>query len=239
MPVIALPDHPTRPHLSRAVVAAFIGLGLLIGSLLAGAAMQLRADGVTVRTSAASSDASVEPAPSAVDTIGAWLAANGAIPGDYTGTCEHDGRDDALCSALREDLGDTQIHTLGVYASEFGVDVLLDTSTDQWQVVAAQQWPELGEPYDGPPWSPLTAITAWWSDRATAMYGTDAVHLRDCADASGIGPNDQTLLCSTLVEEGASIRVYDSGRTGAPADVRITVTEQRDHTWAVSETLAR
>jgi hypothetical protein len=61
------------------------------------------------------------------------------------------------------------------------------------------------------------------------------VHLHDCAEAAGGG--DVALLCSTLVEDGGTTRVYDTGRAGAPPDVRVTVVEQPDHTWVVTDSL--
>lgn len=89
--------------------------------------------------------------------------------------------------------------------------------------------------------APMIAITAWWSERAADAYDSpDAVHLGSCDDAGSIPTTEERLLlCSTLVEDLGDTRVYDSGRAGAPADVRITVVEQPDGTWAVTETLAR
>ena len=225
----------SRPHLAlRAAAAAAAGIGLLAFSLIGGLALDSGGD-VTMRTSAAASGGVDDP----TDAIGRWLTENDDQP--YTGTCQETGTVGTVCSSLQEDLGDLQIHVVGLYATDAGMDLLLEYDGGTWSVVGAAPWPALGERYDGAPWSPMTALTAWWSERAADAYASpDAVHLRSCDDADGIpATSEQTLLCSTLVEDLGDTRIYDSGRAGAPADVRITVVAQPDHTWAVTETLAR
>lgn len=166
-------------------------------------------------------------------------------PTDYVGPCDS-AATDGLCSTVTEDLGDAQVHTVGVTATDWGADVLVERSAadGSWQVTGIEAWPALGDRYDGPRWSPTTAITTWWTEDAKAetMYGAGAVHLRSCDEAEAAstgGVTGQALLCSTLVEDTGATRVYDSGRVGRPADVRITVAAQPDRTWTVTETLAR
>lgn len=184
--------------------------------------------------------------------ISAWLDDQGDVAfgeagagAAYLGEC----RDDApagttgLCSRLVDDLGDTQVHIVGVAASDIGVDVLLEQTGDgRWRVAAVAPWPAPGDStaYAGAPWSPTTAITRWWADRAADVYGAGAVHLPSCEDATPHDANaEPRQLCSTLAEDHGATRVYESGRAGAPADVRITVAERPDRTWQVTETLAR
>ena len=180
---------------------------------------------------------------SPTDAVGAWLVAHRAeeLPGaagGYLGTCPTDapGYTTGICSALVEDLGDVQIHLVGPYATDWGADLLLERTSRGWTVAGVSRWPELGVRYDGPPWSPLTAITTWWFDRAAARYGEGAVHLRSCAEATSVADarTGQPLLCSTLVRSGDGVRVYESGLVGRPPDVRLTLEEAPDHTWAVS-----
>lgn len=233
----ALLEARQRALRIRAAIIGVLGLGLLNGALLAGALLPTGAaddDALVLRTS-------TEAAPdAAIDAIGAWLdteAETGAFPDpdDYAGACPSPSG--TLCSSLVDDLGPTQVHRLGVSATDWGVDVLLKQTGSAWSVAAVTPWPDLGDRYDGPPWSPVTAITTWWTedDRAGSMYGSGAVHLPSCEVATTA--DDQPLLCSTLVEDGDATRTYDSGRIGAPPDVRLTVTRQADGTWLVTDTL--
>ena len=184
---------------------------------------------------------SAAPGPS--DAIATWVMQDagdtlGAGDATYLGTCTDDMAPDeaGLCSALVEDLGDTQIHLVGLPASDWGADVLVERVDDgTWRVAAAAPWPDLGAEHRGPPWSPTAAIGAWWSTRAADYYGVDIPHLASCADAVA----GEQALCSTVVELSETERTYDSGLVGRPADVRITLVEQPDHTWLVSDTLAR
>jgi len=232
MSAVALGRHRHAHHLGRAlgstlallaVVAATIGLGL-----------SLRGDGgEVVRT------AGVSP----TDAIGTWLEVNrhevfpGAT-GPYLGACPATSAEVliGLCSSLSEDLGDVRIHRVGVYATDWGADVLLESTPAGWTVTAVSRWPELGTRYDGAPWSPVTAITGWWFDRAEARFGAGAVHLHGCSDAEGAMETGQPLLCSTLVErsDDGARRVYDSGLVGEDPVVRIEVERRTDHTWTVT-----
>lgn len=230
-------DAANRPYLRlRAVAAGVAGLGFLAVSLLG------------VGLDAEDGDQSVQVTQSVASgtddrtaAIERWLAETDAVPATpYTGGCADTGTVGMLCSSPQEELGDVEIHAVGLHASDAGVDVLLERAGSGWTVAAAAPWPELGAPYAGPPWSPMTAITVWWSERAADAYGSpDAVHVPSCEEAEGGSVAGQTLLCSILVEDLGDTRVYDSGRAGAPADVRITVVLQPDDTWAVTETLAR
>lgn len=195
------------------------------------------------------------PTPAAVavtphDAIDTWLAASredlfAGAGGPYLGTCPTEAPTTplvGLCSSLREVLDDVQLHAVGAYATDWGADLLLvrDDATG-WAVAGASPWPQLGTRYDGSPWSPVTALTTWWYDRAPARYGAGAVHLQRCSDAEvildgGAGPTPQPLLCSTLrdTSDDGTRRTYASGRAGADPDVAITVAVQTDHTWVVT-----
>lgn len=226
----------TRRYLRlRAAVAGAVGVGLAI-ALVGGLALEAPSGDAPTRVSSAAAGGTDER----TEAIEHWLTEHSDLSAEYTGSCADTGTVGAVCSSLQEDLGDIEIHVVGLHATDAGMDVLLERDNGGWAVASTAPWPELGEPYDGPPWSPMTAITAWWSERAADAYeAPDAVHLPSCDDADGIPTTEQTLLCSTLVEDLGDTRVYDSGRAGAPADVRITVAEQPDRTWAVTETLAR
>lgn len=230
-------DAGNRPYLRlRAAVAGAVGLGFLAVSLLGGAGVDAAGGDEPVRATESSA------ADDRAEAIARWLAETDPVPTTpYTGTCADSGSVGMLCSSRHEALGDEEIHVVGLHATDAGMDVLLERADGRWTVVDAAPWPDLGAPHAGPPWSPTTAITAWWSERATDVYGSpDAVHLPTCADGDGLAAaGGQTLLCSTLVEDVDGTRVYDSGRVGAPADVRITVVRQPDRTWAVTDTLAR
>ena len=147
-----------------------------------------------------------------------------------------------LCSSLLEELGERQIHTIGVFATDWGADLLLGRANENggnesWSVVDAAPWPALDAPGPhGPPWSPLTAIAAWWADRAEARYGPGAVHLRDCSEAAALAAQvDQPLLCSTLERSnGERHRTDLSGVAGEEPDVVLTVAAAGDHTWTVT-----
>lgn len=219
----------------RAAVAGALGVGLAI-ALIGGLTLDAPSGDTSMRISSAAAGGADER----TEAIERWLTENSDLPAEYTGSCADTATPGTVCSSLQEELDDVEIHIVGLHASDAGMDVLLERDNGGWTVASAAPWPELGEPYDGPPWSPMTAITAWWSERAADAYeAPDAVHLPSCDDADGISTTEQTLLCSTLVEDLGDTRVYDSGRAGAPADVRITVVEQPDRTWAVTETLAR
>ena len=178
-----------------------------------------------------------------VEAVGDWLVdhRDELFPGStipYIGTCPTDapGLVTGLCSNLREDLGDHQIHLVGAYATDWGADVLLERDGGSWSVIASSPWPELGTRYDGPPWSPSTAITTWWFDRAAERFGEGAVHLRSCAEAGAVADTAQPLLCSTLVADDGDERTYDSGLVGADPVVRIVLAREADHTWTVTAT---
>ena len=219
--------HPDRPHLPlRPVAAGVAGLVAIVASVLA-------IGGATEPTGIRATSAAAPPSSSSA-AIGAWVDEQGE--GAYAGEC-HDGVT-GICSSLVEDLGDVQIHVVGPYATDLGTDVLLRSTSDGWEVAGVSPWPQPGDRYDGAPWSPTTAITAWWADgdRAALQYGATMPHVADCADAAEV---DAPVLCSTLVEEDGARRTYDSGRAGAPADVRIVLEENADRTWSVVDTLAR
>lgn len=156
----------------------------------------------------------------------------------YIGTCPTSGDARGLCSALLEDLGDLRIHTVGVYATDWGADLLLERVRSGWQVIDSSPWPELGAADAfGPPWSPQTTIAEWWSTRSEPVYGPDTVHLRSCGEAGEVaaGGTGQTILCSTLVDDQGDVRVYRSGRVGSDAAVYLRLVEADDHTWSVRE----
>jgi hypothetical protein len=224
MSALALPHGGEVPHRTHRLVLVAAAV-LLVAAFLAAVVGREPDDLVPVATPT--------PAPP-TDAIEHWLAANredvfpGAA-GGYLGTCPTDGPGYTvgLCSALVEDLGDVQIHLVGAYATDWGADLLLERTVDGWRVAEVAPWPELGVRHDGPPWSPLTAVTGWWADQG-------AIHLRSCDDAVGAATG-QELRCSTLVEADGARRVYDSGVAGAPAEVRVTVVRQADRTWAVDD----
>jgi hypothetical protein len=249
---LAIDDASTHTHehhrsrLRVSLVASLVAFGVAI----AAGASTVRHD-ETVLDVATGGAATTGAAPGTASDAGAaiesWLADHhdqlfAGAPSSYVGSCATDAV--GLCSTMTDDLGDAQVHIVGVTASDWGADVLVEQGADgTWQVTGVEAWPALGDRYDGAPWSPTTAITSWWygDDRAATMYGADAIHLARCDDAPvTAGADDaQPLLCSTLVEDGGTTRVYDSGLAGHPADVRITLERQPDRTWAVVETLAR
>lgn len=243
MSALTLPSHHARIHLSLRVAVPTLAVAL---TAVAGAVLvNLWSD------DGASVTVADDVSPTVV--IGRWLeeARDDLFPvadGPFLGECPHDapGLTVGLCSRLIEDLGAVQIHLVGVYATDWGADVLLERGADGWTVIDESPWPELGSPSFGPPWSPTTAIAAWWSrdaaPSATERFGEHAVHLRSCAEAREVAdaPTGQPLLCSSLVEsrmtgDGARQRAYLSGRVDAPPAARIAVTEQPDHTWLVTD----
>jgi hypothetical protein len=223
--------HPSRSALLAVAVAAVGVASILL-------VVRIGDDSHTASTVAPA--AAIAP----VDAIERWLVANRAeafpgADGPFLGTCpaSTSGPTVGLCSALREDLGDVQLHSVGVYATDWGADLLVERRGERsWAVTGVSPWPELGSRYDGSPWSPVTAITAWWHERATAQYGAGAVHLRSCTDASVVGDTTQPLLCSVLLDARDGIRTYSSGLAGAPPDVELTVVERPDRTWLVTTT---
>lgn len=239
MSALTLRGHH-RPHLTLGVAVPTLAVALLTVAAAAFASWRLD-DGTSVTTEID------DVAPGVA--IGRWLetARDDVFPGaegPYLGECPTDapGFTVGLCSRLTEDLGDGQIHLVGAYATDWGADVLLERGVDGWRVIDVAPWPQLGTVHFGPPWSPVTAIAAWWSQDAvpnvSERFGAGAVHLRSCAEARDVADADtgQPLLCSTLVEQpGAHQRVYTTGLVDAPAALRITVTEQPDHTWSVTE----
>lgn len=203
---------PVRRPL-RVVVAAALSLAALVASIaLLGA-----------RT--APSAAAGAPGSPPVDVIREWLATNrdevfpGAAGGEI-GTCREEAPAGTvgLCSALREDLGDRQIHLAGAYASDWGADLLLERTAVGWAVVDWVPWPSGGTQWFGPPWSPLAAIGQWWSTRS------DLPHIGAC-----LAEPVEGTLCSTLVDATGDVRRYESGGIALVAEAR------PDGTWVVSE----
>jgi hypothetical protein len=180
-----------------------------------------------------------------VAVIGTWLVEHRQLlfPGydePYVGRCPVGGGGPAegLCSAPFEDLGDLQIHQVGVVATNWGADILLERTAAGWWVVDWSAWPMPETPGFRPVWSPQSSIAAWWEGRAEAAYGSGAVHVHGCAQAlevagSGTG---QPILCSSLVEDRGMQRIYASGLAGEPADVHLLVTRGADHRWTVDAT---
>jgi hypothetical protein len=172
--------------------------------------------------------------------IRAWVMVNRAdvfhgAEGPYVGSCPSasDPGVTGLCSSFVEDLGRLRIYTVGVYATDWGADLLLERSNAAWTVIDSEPWPVLGTPGAfGPPWSPQTAIAAWWSSRSGGSFGADAVHISSCDDAGAVATG-QPVLCSTLREDRGDVRVYDSGLVGETPEVRIVLEQQPDHTWKV------
>lgn len=233
-------QHHRRFHLPmRTLLLATVGAVAAVGAVVA-----LTRGGEGDTTVRADAPARVTATPT--DAIATWLVDHrdtvfpGAT-GGYLGTCPTDapGFTVGLCSSLTEDLGDVQLHLVGAYATDWGADLLLERTANAWSVTAVSPWPELGTRYDGSPWSPITAVTGWWYDRAAERYGAGAVHLHRCADALGAADTGQPLLCSTVVATSDEQRIYDSGLAGAPPDVRITVLAQPDHTWTVTDVAER
>ena len=248
MSALAIRPHRVGQHEGRRLAMALAVAALVVGGALVVTDRLATDDGSTTTVTSA-----VTPpaASTTTDAIDGWLAANRddvftGAEGPYAGTCPTTTPATqliGLCSSLREDLGDVQLHTVGVWASDWGADLLLvRDDAGSWAVEGASPWPQLGTRYDGSPWSPLTAITTWWFDRAPARYGAGAVHLQSCSDALAVTGADvttaQPLLCSTLVEADGATRTYDSGLAGQPPDVRFVLTERSDHTWAVTDTTA-
>ena len=228
-----------RSRIRTLVIAALVAFGIA-GMAAVDVAVP---DRRILEVSTGASGGAAQP-PAAEAAVHSWLTQHatelfpGAPASTAVGTCgAADGG--GLCSAMTEDLGAAQVHLVGVDATDAGADVLVEQTASGWEVTAVAAWPTLGERYDGPPWSPTTAITAWWltDERAATMYGEGATHLRTCDDAAP--GTTQPLLCSTLVEDAGTTRTYDTGLAGRPADVRVTVTEQADGTWAITDALAR
>lgn len=256
MAVLTLDAPTSTPEAHRSRIRVALAAGLLALGVAAVAAADAAAPDQRVLevSTPAGTGTGAAPAPAAAappdpsTAVASWLEAHrddlfAGAPDTYLGSCADPTPADApgLCSAMTEDLGDTQVHVVGVHASDAGADVLVEQTDDGWQVAAVSPWPALGERYDGAPWSPSTAITSWWAEdeRAATMYGQSAVHLPHCDLADDAAAAQQPLLCSTLVEDAGATRVYDTGLVGRPADVQVTVTEQADRTWVVSEALAR
>ena len=208
---MAAPALVHRPR--RVLVAATVALAALVASV------------AVLGAQTAPSTAAGAPGSPPVDVIADWLAANrdevfpGADGGEI-GTCPADAPAGTvgLCSALREDLGDRQIHLAGAYATDWGADVLLERTAAGWAVVDWVPWPEGGTTWFGPPWSPLAAIGEWWSTRS------DLPHIGACPPEPIEG-----VLCSALVDVDGDVRRYRSG------DLELVTTAQPDGTWVVTE----
>lgn len=244
MSALTLRSHHPRHHVSVPAVALALAATLtaVVGAVVANRWLD---DGASVTA--------VADEVSPVAAVEHWLegAREDVFPGatgPYLGECPTDapGFTVGLCSRLTEDLGNVQLHLVGAYATDWGADLLLERGADGWAVTDVSPWPELGTPSFGTPWSPLTAIAAWWTRDAvpnlTERFGEGAVHLRSCDDAREVADaaTGQPLVCSVLVDtgltgDGARQRVYRSGLVDAPPSVRVSVTEQPDHTWLVSE----
>lgn len=178
-------------------------------------------------------------APSAEAAIAEWLKAHRrhAFAGNdqpYVGACPSDWRPDPfLCSSSLEELAPLWIYTVGVNGTNWGGDLLLRGTAEGWEVLAASGWPE-PEQNHGPPWSPVTAITKWWSEgRAEQAYGRDVFHLRRCDEAIQAR---HPILCSQLRKAEPSRRVYASGLRNEDPDVYLLVEEQSSHQWLVTAT---
>lgn len=239
MSALALRGHHPRPHVTRRGVLVLAVVALAAIGVVAIGERWTADDGASV-----TAIATVSPA-TAIDR---WLVEARedvfpGAPGAYLGACPADtpGFTVGLCSRLSEDLGTLQIHAVGVYATDWGADVLLERGANGWAVIDVSPWPQLGSLYFGPPWSPMTAIGAWWSDgavpSATERFGAGAVHLRSCTEATEVADvgTGQPLLCSALVEERNGARVYESGLADRPFTVRLVVTEQPRHAWRVTD----
>lgn len=200
----------------RGAVAAVVALLAVV------AGVALVAGGGSSPVPVASGAGSPEP----VEVVADWLAATRdevfpGAEGGLLGTCpaEAPAGTVGLCSSLREDLGDRQIHLAGAYATDWGADVLLERRADgAWAVVDWVPWPEGGTEWFGPPWSPLAAIGEWWSTRS------DVSHIGACPAEPVEG-----VLCSTFVGGDGDVRRYRSG------DLELGATAQPDGTWRVSE----
>jgi hypothetical protein len=232
MSTLVLRPHHAPAQRRHVLVVALASLALVAALVVLGGV--LTGDGgSSVRDVPARS---VSP----VDAIDRWLATNRdqvfpGAEGPFLGTCPSgSSQASGICSSLREDLGDVQLHIVGVHATDWGADLLLERrSEDAWVVTGVSPWPQLGTRYDGSPWSPLTAITTWWYDEAAARFGEGAVHLRSCSDAAD-AQTAQPLLCSVLVDAGDGVRTYTSGLAGSPPAIELTVVERPDHTWLVA-----
>jgi hypothetical protein len=191
-------------------------------------------------------DAAV-PARTPGGAIRTWLADHRAemfptYEGAYVGTCRESLRD-GLCSIARDDLGPRLIYGVGVYGTNWGAELLLESAdAGDWSVIASWPWGAPGaddaEAVFGPPWSPHTAIAEWWRAHGTARYpGRPPVaYVQDCA-TSGADPSvtQQTLVCSTLVAASDERRVYRTGPLPAGEGTVLVLEHRSDHTWAVSE----
>jgi hypothetical protein len=228
----------------RAPVVSVVVAALVVGALVIVAGEQFAGGGDEPST------AVVTATPQ--DGIRAWLAGHRAevfptYDGDYIGVCPESGAAQGICSMARDDLGARQIHGVGVYATNWGAELLLERAAPAtgWRVIATWPWGEPGDAEDppvyGPPWSPHAAIAEWWADNGADRYpGRPPVtYVHDC-DASGADPSitEQTLVCSTLERATDARRVY---RTGLLADadadgdaVTLVLDHEPDHTWAVS-----
>ena len=203
-----------------ALVLAGCGGGEEPAATTAGAASTTTTDAATTTTAQRSEREAVE----------AWLVEHrsevfAGYEGELVGECT-DGLLEGLCTIPREDLGVRKIEAVGVAASDWGADLLLERGEGGWAVVDVWAWDlESGEA--GPPFSPLTALAGWWSTTAPGV-----TFVRECeqADPADI---DQELVCAELVEADDETRTY---RTGPPPAVDEHVVElhhQPDHTWTV------
>jgi hypothetical protein len=204
--------HGRPARLWAVVFAAALAAGLVTLTVAAG--------------SRAAPPVAAGASPSApADAVAAWVEGEGET---YAGACAEGVGYDGWCSRLVEDLGDRQIHLAGPYATDSGADLLLERSPDGWVVVDSAPWPPVGEDgYLGPPWSPQTAIAAWW---AAELPG--AVHLRSCAEAAEVAAQapGQTFLCSTETDDGT----WRSGPVGSDDQVVLVLTENADRTFSAT-----
>jgi hypothetical protein len=204
---------------------AWLALALLA---VAGCGDDDAAGPTTSTTSAAT--ATTEVGASVDDAIASWVAARRAevfpgFAGAYVGPCR-EGVLDVVCSIDREDLGVRRIVGVGVAASDWGADVLLERGTAGWRAVEHWTWDlEGGEP--GPPFSPLTALAEWW---ATTDPGV--TFIRDCAE---VDPSitGQRFVCAELVEAQDEVRTYVTGPPQDVHELEVVLRHNQDHTWTV------
>jgi hypothetical protein len=183
----------------------------------------------TTSTTSSSTTAAVVERSDA-EAIESWAAEHRdevfpGFEGELAGPCR-EGLQDVLCTIPREDLGPRRITAIGVAASDWGADLLLERADERWTVVDVWRW-DLESGAVGPPFSPLTALAEWWS---TTEPGT--VLVRECEQIDP-ATMDQELVCAVLVESDDETRTY---RTGPPPDVdehEVELRHEPDDTWAV------
>jgi len=191
-------------------------------------------------TSMHTSPTSIAPTSTRDDAIATWVALHrGELfrgsTGQYEGSCATWQPPGSLCSSRTEDLGQAEIHMIGVYATDDGVDLLLTYGVGGWSVTRWAPWPELGTPSYGAPWSPQTTIATWWATHVDAMGLSGAVHISSCDTAAEVVANGigQPILCSTLVADTGTTRTYRSGLVGNAPEVELVLERHDDSTWTV------